>query len=418
MSGKNSEFSLASTGLESGARLEHQLPGTRNPAAIILGGGFGSLAAARSLAKNSIKVCVVAPHWSVARFSRCLTRFIASPSVRNDQDLVEHLVKMAREYQLRGSVLFPSSDEQVRILAQNRSRLSEHYVVTTPSWETIQFLYDKRLTYDLAQRAGVAMPRTQVPENAERLAALNLDFPLILKPAASARFVSTTNRKAYRADNLKELQTLYAQMSGVISAAEVLVQDLLPDPSKNLFSYAGYFRNGEPLVGLSAKRHRQLPPDFGRSSTFVEAVEIPELKGLARQLLQCIGYTGLAEVEFMWNPKKDRFELLEVNPRLWAWHSLASAAGLDLPYVAFTEALGRTVTVGTPRQGAKWLRFITDVRAAAQGICSGSLGLREYLASLRGTTAFAVFSSSDPLPFLVEPLVLLLNRFHGQDSNF
>jgi len=266
------------------------------------------------------------------------------------------------------------------------------------------------LTYKLAQDAGVAAPHSYVPGNADSLATLDLDFPVVLKPAISSGFAATTKRKAYRANTREELQSLYGTMSRVMGPSQVIVQDFLPDPARNLFSFAGYFKEGEPILGLAVKRTRQFPRDFGLFSTFAEAVELPELRELASQLLRVIRYSGLAEVEFMWNAKRGRFELLDVNARLWAWHSLAIAAGLDLPYVAFADAIGQSPTLGTKRQGAKWVRFSTDLRAATQEIRSGTLSLKQYLNSLRRATAFSVFSPSDPMPFIAEVFLLLLNR--------
>jgi D-aspartate ligase len=379
---------------------------------VILGGGFGSLGAARNLAEHGVEVCVLGSATSVARFSRAVSLFASWPSELKDEGLPDYLVKSAEKYRIRGWVLFPSCDEHVRIVAQHSSLLAKHYVLTTPPWETARVFYDKRLTYALAREAGVAIPRSYVAGGANRLAFLDVDFPVILKPAITTRFMAVTNRKAYRAENREAFQRLYESMSGVIGPSEVIVQECLSEPSKNLFSFAGYFREGKPVVGLSAKRTRQLPHDFGRTSTFVEAVEIPELRELAGQLLRAIHYTGLAEVEFMWDPKHARFELLEVNARLWAWHGLTVAAGLDLPYVAFADALGQNPPIGAMRQGVKWVRLLTDVRAAAQKILSGTMTVQQYLTSLRGTTAFSVFSPSDPIPFIAEPLLLLLDRLN------
>jgi D-aspartate ligase len=383
-----------------------------SPGAVILGGSFASLEAARNLDKYGVRVCVLGSTASVARFSRSVGRFVKWPRELKDEELPAFLVAMAEKNGLRGWVLFPTSDEHMRILAQHSSLLAEHFVLTTPPWETVKFLYDKRLTYTLAQNGGVPIPHTCVPGNADQLASLDIEFPLVLKPAITSRFLEATNRKAYRAVNREALQRLYESMSRVIGPLEVIVQEYLPEPSRNLFSFAGYFREGKPVVGLSAKRTRQLPHDFGRTSTFVEAVEIPELRELAGQLLRAIHYTGLAEVEFMWDPKHARFELLEVNARLWAWHGLTVAAGLDLPYVAFADALGQNPPIGAMRQGVKWVRLLTDVRAAAQKILSGTMTVQQYLTSLRGTTAFSVFSPSDPIPFIAEPLLLLLDRLN------
>jgi len=387
-----------------------------SPGAIILGGSFACVEAARNLDKHGVRVCVLGSATSVARFSRSVGCFVTWPKALKDEELLDFLVAMAEKCGVQGWVLFPTCDEHLRVLAKHSSLLSEHFVLTTPPWEKVRFLYDKRLTYALAQKVGIPIPRTYVPGNVHQLASLDVEFPVVLKPAITSRFLETANRKAYRADDRQELEKLYALMSQVIPPSEVIVQDFLPEPSRNLYSFAGYYRKGELIVGLSVKRTRQFPRDFGRISTFAVAVEVPELRELASQLLRAIDYTGLAEVEFMWNAKRARFELLEVNARLWAWQGLAAAAGIDIPYVAFADALGQPFPIGVIRQGTKWLRLLTDIRAAAQEILSGTLSVRQYLNSLDGTTVFAVFSPSDPIPFIVEPFLLLLDRLKGWAS--
>lgn len=37
------------------------------------------------------------------------------------------------------------------------------------------------------------------------------------------------------------------------------------------------------------------------------------------------------------------YKLLEVNPRFKGWHSLAIAAGIDLPYLWYRDAIGKPV---------------------------------------------------------------------------
>jgi D-aspartate ligase len=380
------------------------------PGAVILGGSFACLEAAQNLDKHGIGVCIVGSSLCVARFSRSVGRFFKWPRELKDEELPAFLVALAEKNGLQGWVLFPTSDEHLRIVAQHSSLLAKHFTLTTPPWETVRLLYDKRLTYTIAQNIGIPIPHTYLPGNADQIALLDVAFPVVLKPAISSYFFKATNMKACLAENRQELLNLYDGVSQVIPPSEVIVQDFLPEPSKNLFSFAGYYRQGELIVGLSVKRTRQIPRDFGRTSTFVVEVEVPQLRELAGQLLQAINYTGLAEVEFMWNPKQSRFELLEVNARLWAWHGLAIAAGLDLPYAAFAYALGQNPPIGSMRQGVKWVRLLTDLRAAAQEILAGTLSVQQYLASLHRTTVFSVFSSHDPVPFIVEPFLLLFDH--------
>jgi predicted ATP-grasp superfamily ATP-dependent carboligase len=72
--------------------------------------------------------------------------------------------------------------------------------------------------------------------------------------------------------------------------------------------------------------------------------------------------------------------------------------------------LGKRIPTSVARIGTKWLRFLTDVRAAGAEIRSGRLGFREYLSSYCGDTTFSVYSRSDPLPAVVEPFLRLLDR--------
>ena len=195
-------------------------------------------------------------------------------------------------------------------------------------------------------------------------------------------------------------------MATIIDPCEILVQELIPGRAGNLFSFFGFFRDGEPVAGFCARRPRQHPMDFGRATTLAETVKIPELETLATKFLGAIGYCGLAEVEFMYDPKHARFELLEVNPRIWGWHTIAIRAGVDLPYLAYAEIIGEGITIGPFREGVKWVRLLTDIPTVAREIRQGRLTIREYLRSMRGSKEFAVFSLSDPLPFIMEFFLL------------
>lgn len=382
--------------------------------AVILGGSFHSLGAARNLAKHSVPVCVLDSSPCVSRFSRAVEHFFECPSVDDEDEFVAFLVQIATERNMEGWVLFPSTDENVRILAQNRSRLGEHYAITIPPWETIQFLYDKRLTHQMALAKGVPIPKTYNPQSVDELDSLDLDYPVVLKPAISKRFMAATKKKAWRVKDKQELMNLYIQTAGIIDSSEILVQELIPGRAENLYSFVGYFREGLPVAGMSARRPRQHPMDFGRASTYVESVDLPELEMLSKRFLEGTDFFGLAEVEFMYDQKDAQFKLLEVNPRIWGWHTIAIHAGLDLPYLAYADTLGQQVDVGPLRDGVSWVRLVTDFPTAVQEIMGRRLSVGQYLTSISNGTTFAVLSFSDPLPFVADLLLGPYNYFKGR----
>jgi D-aspartate ligase len=385
------------------------------PGAIIVGGHFLSLGAARNLAKHAVPVYILDSGVCVSQFSRHVTRFFKCPSEEDEAGLVEFLLRIATERNMQDWVLFPSTDEFVRILAQYRQRLRERYIVTTPPWDVVKFAYDKRLSHQLATQQGVPVPRTYSTGSVHELVSLNLDFPLVLKPAISKLLSSVTKTKAYRATAMQALVNLYEMMAAIMDPSEILIQELIPGRAAKLFSFVGFFKDGVTVAGFSAKRPRQHPMEFGRASTLAETVNIPELKTLAAKFLAGIGYSGLAEVEFMYDEKDGRFELLEVNARIWGWHTITIRAGLDLPYLAYADAVGKDVTVGAVREGVKWVRLVTDVPTALLEILAGRLTVRQYLASMSGEIEFAVLSLRDPLPFVAD---ILLVPYHIKQRGF
>ena len=62
----------------------------------------------------------------------------------------------------------------------------------------------------------------------------------------------------------------------------------------------------------------------------------------ALRLLGAFDYFGLSQVEFKRDPRDGKFKLMEINPRLWQWHGLAAACGVDLPRIAYADLVGET----------------------------------------------------------------------------
>ena len=59
------------------------------------------------------------------------------------------------------------------------------------------------------------------------------------------------------------------------------------------------------------------------------------------RLLRAIGFHGVSQVEFKRDPRDGRFKLMEINPRLWQWHGLAAALGVDFPRIVYLDLMGR-----------------------------------------------------------------------------
>jgi len=370
--------------------------------ALIVGGQHPGLGVARSLGRRRIPVCVVDDEHSISAYSRYVSHFVRVKDLRDERRAVDAVLDVGYKLGLRNWVLFPTRDETVAAFSRCRTELARFFKVTTPEWDSIEWAWNKKKTYDLAGELSIPCPLTFNPKGPSDLDALQSYLPLAIKPAVKEHFFYATKSKAWRADNMQELHEKYAKARLYIASEEILLQEIIPGDGTRQFSYCAFFRDGRALGTLVARRLRQHPPDFGRAATYVESIDLPQIEELAIRFLEAIDYYGIVEVEFKQDPRDGKYKLLDVNARTWGFHSLGFPAGVDFPYLLFSDQLGQVNAVQRGEPGIAWLRLCADVPASFVELIRGRLDLKAYFASLLKTRIESVYCAEDPLPALME----------------
>jgi D-aspartate ligase len=165
------------------------------------------------------------------------------------------------------------------------------------------------------------------------------------------------------------------------------VQELIPGGDDTLYTVGSYVsRDGRALGLFCGRKLRQTPPGIG-TCRVGEAVWEQEPVDAALQLLDGFGYHGISQVEFKRDVRDGRFKLMEINPRLWQWHGLAAACGVDLPRIAYADLTGEPPQPARMNgNGKRWaITLLPGERPAPQ----------------RLPYVDAVFAVDDPKPGLV-----------------
>jgi len=322
----------------------------------------------------------------------------------------DFLLQISQKHDFDQWVLFPLQDEVVEFVARNAHELGQTFRLVTQAWDTVQWACDKRLTHRLAKEAAVPYPKTWYPANEEDLNKMEIAFPVIIKPAFSIRLQNATRLKALPANNYVELLSQYRFASNVIDQDQIMLQEIIPGDGRTQYSVASFCKEGRTLIHMSARRTRQYPIDYGLGSSFVEAIEMPNLFELSDKLLSSMRISGMVEVEFKYDLRDGQYKLLDINSRLWGWHTLCIACGIDFPALQYYDALGQVPSSLTPRYDHRWVRLLTDIPAGVQEIRAGITTPLAYLRSLRGKIVFSVFDRRDPLPMLGD-LTIALFRY-------
>ena len=344
------------------------------------------LAAIRSLGRRGLRVLALDHRpYALGFRSRYAEARLAPDPLDDEKGFVAALRSLADE---SDDVLpvFPTHDEHVNAIARHADALGERFRFPFPSWEVLERIQSKRHQLETAESVGVPVPRTFYPRSVEEAHAAGeeLGFPLIVKPSANVGFRRSLGRQLFRCENAAELERAYE----AAAAYEPMVQELIPGGAEEMYTLGSYLdRDGEALGLFSGRKLSQTRGYMG-SARVGEAIWVEEVVERGLALLRALGFRGISQVEVMRDPRDGRYKLLEVNPRLWQWHSLAAACGVDLPYIAYRDL------VGAPLPPA---RMHGDGKRWAITLMAGS-----PLALERPPYVDAVFARDDPKPALVQ----------------
>jgi D-aspartate ligase len=167
-----------------------------------------------------------------------------------------------------------------------------------------------------------------------------------------------------------------------------MVQELIPGGAEEMYTLGSYLDRDGQALGLFSGRKLSQTRGYMGSARVGESLWVEEVVEQGLALLRALGFHGISQVEVMRDPRDGRYKLLEVNPRLWQWHSLAAACGVDLPYIAYRDL------IGDPLPPA---RMHGDGKRWAITLMAG-----KPLALERPPYVDAVFARDDPKPALVQ----------------
>jgi predicted ATP-grasp superfamily ATP-dependent carboligase len=372
----------------------------------------GDISLLRCFAGSGIPTELVStdPH-SLAFHSRwCRRRHrIADPHADPEQ-AVEDLAAIGRRFTPRPP-LFVTTDTMLLLLSRNRERLSPCYRFLMPPAQLIEQLVAKTAFAELAQRLGFPVPPTVTSQQCPSPRAIleRISLPCVLKPSLRAGWFQSPTvrdeggqpRKVLRADTPADFARLHDSIRRWTDS--FIVQEYVPGHDDCIYSFHAYYNaESRPLAFFVGRKVRTYPRDSGLSC-FVRLVEEPSVAELGMNILAKLSFVGPVKIDFKYDARRNRFRLLEINPRYNLWHHLGAACGISLPQIAYHDLLGEPQAL--PKSYStrlRWVSFAADMLAFVHDYHPrGELSLLRWLWSYTSPKVYDVFAWSDPVPLLV-----------------
>ena len=369
------------------------------PAIVLQASGPNALGIIRSLARAGVPV-IACDHdpGALGMISRYATPVLMADPLTDPDAFVDDLVALGRGGGA-GGVLFPTHDEAVAAIGPREAEVDAVLRRPWSPWTVMSRIIDKGHQHAVARSIGFPVPATVEPDPDSDVAAAaeGLRFPVILKPRYSPEFRRRFRAQVMEANDLEELRAAWDL------AAEYRPQlsEVIPGGDDRIWTLGSYRdAHGRAMASFTGRKLRQWPPRFGTGRA-CEARWDAEFAARGHALLDALAFHGISQLEVKRDPRDGRDYLIEVNPRSWLWIGLATKVGVNLPFVAWRDAVGRPVMgSGAHRSDVRWILATKHLAGSAREIRRGDWSVGEFLRTVRPPLVDGVFDLRDPRPML------------------
>lgn len=377
------------------------------PVALVFNCHITGLAVARSLGRRGVPVIGLDQdengYGLHSRYANVAGR--CPYPLEDERAFIDLLIEIGRSLKQKG-VLFPCLDEWVFSVARNAEELSEYFILPFSDIDTVERILDKNFLYRKCQERGIPIPKTfYVGEQSPEGIATEIRYPCIVKPALQRAFTNEFGEKVLRANTSDEFLNLCDRAGH----HPLLAQEIVGSGVDSFYSLCSYIgRDGAPKGVFVGRKLEQYPPDFG-TACLVDSRYVEEIVERGVDILNQFGYHGISEVEFIYDEPSGDFKLLDINTRVWKWIGLPIRAGVDLPWLAYADAIyGSVAQAPKQRDGLRWvyLKDYIALRRQTAGDRETTLTRREWLDLIAGgvpedgSITDAVLDRDDPEPFV------------------
>jgi predicted ATP-grasp superfamily ATP-dependent carboligase len=368
-----------------------------------------ALTVIRSLGNKGCEVYAGSPgRSSLAGLSRFAAGTVLHPDPGQDPSgFIDAIIDAVAEYDI-GAVV-PVADVAANVLIEYEHRFGPEVRLVLPPRDALARAHDKVDLMRLARQLEVPVPDGFEADGnpLDHPGMADLQYPVILKPRASrhkigGRWKSTSVMQVRDADHLRRSYEDYPEFHD----HKFLVQKKVPGEGRGVFLVA---RDGEIACVFGHRRIREKPPWGGVSTLCETASPDPRLVEYSARLIKALRWSGVAMVEFKFDPTTGEAWLMEINGRFWGSMQLAVASGVDFPWLVYQqEVLGRPIDPNPIKRDVRlwWMCGDLDhflLRLSQGGLGALPAGLGDLLRTRQGHILdFDTFQANDPIPFLYE----------------
>lgn len=275
-------------------------------------------------------------------------RFVSLPSARLDY-YVDALIRVCKDHEI--GFVIPCIEEEVLVLSSSLQVLQAQNIrVLLPEISTLKSLVDKYSLSIISRSLGIDTPATYSGrEFIDRYRVLGDCFlrdSFIVKP-----------RIGHGSKGVRQVSGNEALEFAETTSDTSIIQEVIRIASGSIHMVGilcDY--DGRAIRSFVSKSTETLYENGGPATAGISILN-QQLCEQSARLMESKKWIGPAGVEWLYDQEKDKYFLIDVNPRLWGYSSLMHASGSD-----FMNALLMLLKGEAPGEDSGYLTNVTMKR--------------------------------------------------------
>ena len=267
--------------------------------------------------------------YTALRYSNRVCSYSYYPITTDDSLWISNINKELTKYKI--DILMPIFNKGTQALNMNKNLLKKECIlVPLPPLDSLNTALDK---WSLAKHMKDHMingPHSinLKPEEFQHIDELNFSFPCLIKPT-----VNTGGGIGILKINSKEELIKYINNKNPVHS--ILLQEYINgfDLGCNVLCSQGQILATTIQKG---NLYNNIPysPQIG-----LQFIKEDKALELAKKLMKSLNWSGVANIDMIYDQDRDLVQILEINPRYWLTIDASAIAGVNFPYLYCLNAL-------------------------------------------------------------------------------
>jgi len=232
-------------------------------------------------------------------------------------EVLNTLIAKSKEF-IEKPCLIPTSDEYLEFIAKFYDLLTNFFDFITPPPEVILKILNKYSQIEMAIKSKLNVPLSFVIKSNFDLVNViknyNFNYPVIIKPYNPITWKNKLNYKAFLVDNKYKLFRIGKRLLNINES--FIIQRCVSRNVTHHYEYNALCLDGRIMMSLTTKRFLEYPPFVG-SGCIVGTCFNKDIEQLGRKFILKNQIEGFCNIEFRYDPIKDKYYFIEINSRVW-----------------------------------------------------------------------------------------------------